>query len=168
MSGPERVDLKKLAERFSTEEIVIAAGSLVLLVALFLDWISFNCGGLVPLCNLGGGSGFHGWGWLTFLALVGVAGLLVARRLLSEQVTLPELPASDSVIYIGGGALEVLGALLYWVEYHSSFTSMSFGWYLALLAGIATAVGGFLSTRNPQPVTRGFTPPHAPAPPPVA
>ena len=89
MSGPERVDLKKLAERFSTEEIVIAAGSLVLLVALFLDWISFNCGGLVPLCNLGGGSGFHGWGWLTFLALVGVAGLLVARRLLSEQVNYP-------------------------------------------------------------------------------
>ena len=34
MSGPERVDLKKLAERFSIEELVIAAGSLVLLVAL--------------------------------------------------------------------------------------------------------------------------------------
>jgi hypothetical protein len=164
MSGSQQpTDLRKLIDRFSPEEMVIAAGSLVLLVALFLDWIGVDCGGLVPLCSLGGGSGFHGWGWLTFLALVGVAGLLVARRLFAERLTLPDLPASDPVLTMGGGALEVVGALLYWVEYHGSYTSMRFGWYLALLAGIATIAGGYLTTRTPQPAPRRHSPPHAPA-----
>jgi hypothetical protein len=176
MSEPERVDLRKLVNRFSPEELVIAAGSLVLLVSLFLNWISVSCSG--PYCaGAGGGaSGFRGWGWLSFLAVIGVAGLLVARRLLAGKVELPALPASDSVLYMAGGGLEILGCLLFWVEYHNDFVSsgagivsissgLGFGWFVALLAGVATLVGGYLTTRNPQPASRGFLPPHAPAPP---
>jgi hypothetical protein len=172
MSGSERVDLRKLVDRFSPEELVIAAGSLVLLVALFLNWISVSCSGAFCGGAGSGASGFRGWGWLTFLALVGVAGLLLARRLLT-QVELPELPASDSVLYMAGGGLEILGCLLFWVEYHDSFASagagaftissgLGFGWFLALLAGVATVVGGYLTTRNPQPAPRPFSPPQAP------
>ncbi|TMD02524.1 MAG: hypothetical protein E6J03_09205 [Chloroflexi bacterium] len=179
MSGPERVDLKKLAERFSIEELVIAAGSLVLLVALFLDWTSASCSGAFCNGSLSGASGFHGWGWLSFLALVAVAGLLVSRRLLSGMVELPELPASDSVVYMAGGALEIAGVLLFWVEYHDGFSStavggqtfsygLGFAWFLALLAGIATLVGGYLTSRGSASAPARFSPPHAPAPPPVA
>ena len=179
MSGPERVDLKKLAERFSTEELVIAAGSLVLLVALFLDWTKASCSGAFCNGSLSGLSGFHGWGWVSFLALVGVAGLLACRRLLSGTVELPELPASDSVIYMAGGALEIAGVLLFWVEYHDSFVSsgtglqsfsygLGFAWFLALLAGIATLIGGYLTSRTSEAAPARYSPPHAPAPPPVA
>jgi hypothetical protein len=176
MSEPERVDLRKLVDRFSPEEMVIAAGSLVLLVSLFLNWISVSCNGAYCGGAGGGASGFRGWGWLSFLAVIGVAGLLVARRLVAEKVELPALPASDSVLYMAGGALEILGCLLFWIEYHNDFVSsgagivsissgLGFGWFVALLAGVATVVGGYLTTRHPQHASRGFSPPHAPAPP---
>jgi hypothetical protein len=179
MSGPERVDLKKLAGRFSTEELVIGGGSILLLVALFLDWTSASCSGAYCNGSLSGASGFHGWGWLSFLALVGVAGLLAARRLVADRVELPELPASDSVLYMAGGALEIAGVLLFWVEYHDSFVStgagvqtfsygLGFAWFLALLAGIVTLVGGYMASRSSQPAPARYSPPHAPAPPPVA
>lgn len=179
MSGPERLDLRKLRETFSTEELVIAAGSLVLLVALFLDWTKASCSGAFCNGSLSGLSGFHGWGWLSFLALIAVAGLLASRRLLPGIVELPELPASDSVIYMAGGALEIVGALLFWVEYHDSFVTtgsgvqtfsygLGFAWFLALLAGIVTLIGGYLTTRASEAAPARYSPPHAPAPPPVA
>ncbi|MGH7748201.1 MAG: hypothetical protein ACREQ5_26105, partial [Candidatus Dormibacteria bacterium] len=118
MSGSERVDLRKLVDRLSLAEKVLGAASVLLLVSLFLNWLSFSCSGAFCGSAGAGASGFHGWGWLTFLALVGVAGLLVIRLFLSEAVTLPELPAADAVLYMAGGAIEVLGCLLFWVEYH--------------------------------------------------
>src|ERR1700756_5602717 len=95
MSGSERGDLRKLAERFSTEELVIAAGSLVLLVALFLDWTKASCSGAFCNGSLAGLSGFHGSGWVSFRPLVRVPRLLACRGLLFGTVALPELPAAD-------------------------------------------------------------------------
>jgi hypothetical protein len=174
VSQPERLDVKKLLSRLSQGEQVIAVASLVLLIALFFDWLSFSCSG--PYCGAAGAgaTGFHGWGWLTFLALVAVAALLVIRRFLAEAVKLPELPAPDPVLYIGGGALEVVGCLLFWLEYHDSFGSagsgvvnysfgLGFGWWVALAAGVATAVGGLLMQRAPEaPTAERLSPPTAP------
>ncbi|HEY2703890.1 MAG TPA: hypothetical protein VGL20_09390 [Candidatus Dormibacteraeota bacterium] len=182
MSGTERVDLRKLIDRLSPGEMVIGAASLAVLVGLLLDWQSASCSGLA--CGgLGsaGESGFHGWGWLTFIALIGVAGLLVARRFLAEQVTLPALPAPDAVLLMAGGGLQVLGVLLFWVEYHGNFGSLGtgvasysvglgLGWFVALVGGVATVAGGYLTMRNAQPVAAqpSFSPPPAAPIPPAA
>jgi hypothetical protein len=162
MSEPERMDLGKMFSKFSREQLVIGGASVVLLIAMFLDWISVSCSG--ALCGGAGGggaSGFHGWGWITFLALLGVAGLLLVRTVLADMVKLPELPAPDATLIMAGGALEILGCLLFWVEYHDGFAStgagafsissgLGFGWFVALIAGIATVVGGYMS-RSAQP-----------------
>ncbi len=176
MSEPERLDLGKLAEKFSREEMLIGGASLVLLISMFLNWISVSCSG--AFCGgEGGASGFRGWGWVTFLALLGVAGLLVVRRLLADKVTLPELPAKDPVLYMAGGALEIAGCLLFWLEYHDAFTSvgaggfsvssgLGFGWFIAVLAGIATVAGGYLMSRAPEAAGgSSISTPNAPAPP---
>jgi hypothetical protein len=152
ISRPAGVDFRSVLGALTPGERVIAGGSLLLLVALFLDWISVSCSG--PLCGLGstgGGGGLHGWGWLTFLALLGAAGLLVSRRVLAGRITLPELPASDAVLYMAVGGVEVAGCLLFWLQYHDAFISagpisvgLGVGWPLAILAGAATVVGGYL------------------------
>ena len=170
MNQHNGVDLRKLVAGLGRGERLVAAGSLVLLVSAFLNWVSVSCDG--PLCGASGGgaSGFHGWGWLTFLALCGVVGLLAVRNLPRDLVRVPELPASDSVIVTVLGALEVAGCLLFWVEYHGAFGSGGFvsvglgiGWFVAVAAGLATAAGGRLMDtgetaehplRSEQPVPR--------------
>lgn len=174
MTEPERIDLRKLIGRLAPHELAIAIGSVVLLVALFLNWISVSCSGAFCGGAGGGADGFRGWGWLTFLALVGVAGLLVCRRFLAGTVKLPDLPATDAVLYMAGGALENLGCLLFWVEYHDNFASagssfisvssgLGFGWFVALVCGIVTVAGGVIANREPAPVA-----PAQPVSPPVA
>ncbi len=171
MSQSERIDLRQMVSRLSPGERVIGAASVVVLLGLLLNWISISCSGAFCGGAGGGASGFHGWGWLTFLALVGVAGLLVARRLLAGTVRLPDLPAPDPVLYMAGGALEILGCLLFWVEYHDAFVStggggvvsvssgLGFGWFLALLGGVATVVGGYMANTAAAPAPGPLSPP---------
>ncbi len=99
----------------------------------------------------GGAGGLHGGGWLTFLALLATAGLLVTRRLLAGRVTLPALPASDAVLHMAAGGVEVAGCAVFWLQYHGALISegpisvgLGLGWFLAVLAGLATVAGGYL------------------------
>lgn len=161
MSEPERMDLGRMFSKFSREQLVIGGGSAVLLIAMFLDWISVSCSG--AFCNSSSGiDGFNSWGWLSFLALLGVTGLLAVRTLLAGAVKLPELPAPDATLFMAGGAIEIAGCLLFWLANHDHFASanagvvnissgLGFGWFLALAAGIATVVGGYMSMSSPKP-----------------
>ena len=170
MSQPATVERGRLVGEMRPGQRLVAASCLVLLVALFLDWISVSCtGDLCGTAGTAGGSGFHGWGWLTFLALLATAALLLGRTVLRATVTLPALPAPDAVLLMALGGLELLGCLLFWLEYHDAFTSVSaggvrvsvgpgVGWFLAVLAGVGTVLGGQLD-RTPQ------APPPAPVPP---
>lgn len=153
MTNSTSVDLRKLVAGLGRGERLVAAGSLALAAAMFLNWVSVSCSG--PLCGLagmgGGGTGFHGWGWLSFLALLATIGLVVVRRLPGDAVRLPELPASDGAILTALGGIEAAGCLLFWVEFHDAFIStggvsigVGLGWFVALLAGVVTAVGGHL------------------------
>ncbi|HVS42185.1 MAG TPA: hypothetical protein VMU20_07920 [Candidatus Dormibacteraeota bacterium] len=179
MGQSARFDVQQLLGRLSRGEQVIGIASVVLLLSLFLSWLSFSCSG--PFCGAAGAGagGFHGWGWLTFLALLGVAALLVIRCFLAETLTLPELPAPDAAIYMAGGVLEVVGCLLFWVEYHDSFQSigagptrfsygLGFGWWMALLAGVSTVIGGLLMQREREAThAERHSPPPTPATPPA-
>ena len=184
----QQLNLGDWVQRMSRGDQLIAGSSIVLLIVMFIGaWLhsSVDCPGGSPLCTSVGGfgaSGFNGWGWLTFFALLAVIALFVLRNFLADSVSLPALPIPDWQIYMGVGIIEVIGILLYWVEYRSSTNfggfsvSIGFGWawVVALVAAAATVAGGYLKQQDPEPAsgaTRGYTPPSpggygAPPPPP--
>jgi len=168
--------------RMPRSDQLIAVGSLVVLVGLFLPWFGYDV-------NVGGFSasdsadGFHSWGILTLIALLAVIALYVVRNFAAEAVKLPELPVEDGVAYLGLAGVELLGVLLFWVDYHGkgvSFSGVSygirFGWIIALIGVVATGAGGYLKRTEPAAASGGgsstwqTSPPSAPygAPPPPA
>ena len=162
---------------------ILAAGGLVLgLVDTFLPWHTTT----FPTV-LGGASGGHDalgyWsGWLFFLAvLVGIA--LFAVRTFVPQGSIPALPFTDAMIYLGVGVVMLLCALL-WLATGGGYGSVydqyaalagyasgpSIGVFLGIITAAAVAAGGYLTKSDPQPATRplsSYQPSWTPTPPPA-
>ncbi len=124
----------------------------VLFALLFLPWLTTSC---EADCN-GFGldartiDGVHGWGLLTMLGLLAVVGLW-AVRCYPDRVRMPAPPLRDPQVYMVAGALELVGVVLFWFEFHSSVASFvsvgvrpTVGWFLALAGATATLLGGWL------------------------
>ncbi|HZS14539.1 MAG TPA: hypothetical protein VFC09_08090 [Candidatus Dormibacteraeota bacterium] len=157
----------------------ILGGSLVVLIAMFLPWYSESYLSLSDSVD-----GFHRWGLLSFVAWLLVLGLWLLRGPLSEQMKLPHWGVSDGMLFMILGGLEVLGAILFWVDGNSSLGGLnsfgvsagpSFGLFVAIVGGALTIAGGYLKQSEPPKVTSGGpstapggygTPPAAAAPPP--
>ena len=161
----QRIRASSLGER------ALVGGSAAVLVALlFLPWMTAVCLGTCNGFDFGGDlDGVHGWGLLTLLGLLLVVGLW-ALRCYPDRVQLPPPPrwlvrqpvlarlrarVRDAHVYVLGGAIEVLGVVLFWFEYHRSvdtFLSVSVrpsvGWFLALLGAAATIAGGHQLSRE--------------------
>jgi hypothetical protein len=144
------VDIAKL----TTSDKVIAGSGLLLFVAYFLPWFEVSYPGNEFI--RGGSESFNGsdvdFFWSTFPMLIGLVmlGLVVASRLF--DVKLPDLPIPWGQAFFGLGVLAALlvvlklilgedegGAALLGID-----VSRSFGLFLAALAAIGLAVGGFL------------------------
>ena len=156
MSRPP-LDARTLLARWTVGEWVIAVASMVMIVAVLLDWITVSCHDS-PLCGveLSPVTGIRGWGWLTFAGVVAVVCVLLVRTVLADEVRLPQLAVSDPVLYTGLGGVELLGCLLFWLE--NPFTTISPttigagpGWYLALVAAAATVAGGRMMRAQTRP-----------------
>ena len=162
-------------------ERVVGVASVVVLVGMFLPWasVSSSCSGALCPGGLGSsagvGNGFNNWGLLTFLGLLAVIAYLVVRAFLFDSVQLPTMPLTVGQLYMVGGAVEVVGVLLFWLGHLSSFTSATFGpytlstglaigWFVSLLGGAATIFGGFMQ-RSTTPVVTATTPPPSTVPP---
>jgi len=163
----------------SDAEKAILGGSLIVLVALFLPWygwdISATFAGVTIASSSGSVDGFASWGWLTFLALLAVVFLWTARRFLTQQVRMPEMGVSDAALIMILGAVEVAGAVIFWLAYHSGVANLAnegvkFGAFVAIVGGALTIFGGYLM----QDATAGarspgaLTPPDAPSGTPIA
>jgi hypothetical protein len=146
--------IRRLLAGWTRAERVIAAATVVMAVALFLDWTTISCTGS-PVCQVvtTGGFPFHGSAWLTFLAFLGVVGLLTLRRLLREVVVRqPRLAVPDPLLYALLGGLELLGCFLYWlanplVAEGPTTIAPGPGWYLAVIASGMTMAGAQLLRR---------------------
>ena len=176
-------------KQLSNGALAVAAGLIVGLVTTFLPWHSTT----VPTA-FGADSGSHDalgyWsGWIFFLAiLVGIA--LFVMRTFMPQVSIPALPFTDAMIYLGVGVVMILCALL-WLVTGGGYSSLyavysdlpgyssgpSFGVFIGIIAAVAVAAGGYLMKSDPQPATRALgsyqtasnpppvMPPPAPPPP---
>ena len=140
-------------DELSNGDKAILGGSLVVLIAMFLPWYSASYAGFSDSVN-----GFHRWGLLTFVGWLVVLGLWLLRGPLSGQFSLPKWGVADSMLFMILGGVEVLGAVLYWIDGSSSVGSLnafgvstgpSFGLFIALVGGLATAGGGFLKQSEP-------------------
>jgi hypothetical protein len=170
-------------KKLSNGDIVVGAGLIIGLIALFLPWYSYSSSdnGIAGVTGgfsySGSVSGLNYWtGWFFFLAvLVGLA--LIILRTFVPSVAIPALPLNDSMTYIVVGAVMAVAALLWLIiGAPASFSGpgysagVSFGLFIGVITGIAVAVGGYLKKSDPQPATKPLsayqTPTSTPPPPP--
>ena len=138
------MDISKL----TTSDKVIAGSGIVLFIAYFLPWFTADAG-IVSVSISGGDVGFL---WATLPMLLGLvaAGLVIANKLF--DVTLPDLPIPWGQAFLGAGALAAVLVVLKLLigedaDGASAFgidVSRGFGIFLAALAAIGLAAGGFL------------------------
>ncbi|MFP4513445.1 MAG: hypothetical protein ACLFRV_10925 [Acidimicrobiales bacterium] len=135
------MDLSKL----STSDKVISGSAIALLIFSFFPWFSADTGGFGP--------SYSESGWDFFLTgilpvLLGIVMLAhVAITAFSPDTKLPDLPATWGQIHLGAGAASavlVLLRLLMGAEVGGFNLDRSFGIFLAAVAAIGLAAGGFL------------------------
>lgn len=151
------MDLNKL----TTADKVIAGSGIVLFIAYFLPWFKADAG-IVSVSASGGDVGFL---WATLPMLLGLiaAAIVIATKLF--DVKLPDLPAPLGQILLGIGALAAVLVVLKLIIGEDDDAaaavgidiSRSFGIFLAALAAIGLAVGGYLKMQegDERPVTGG-------------
>lgn len=138
-----------MEKKLTPGEIVIAASGIVLFIISFLKWygVNFNFFGKSL-----GSVGLSGWqAPSSFLSVVAILiGLAMAVFVLVTRlagVKVPEKVGSIGwgVILLGGGGVAALFLILKWV-FNTSYTKVPF--YIAILAGIGLAVGGFMTANE--------------------
>jgi hypothetical protein len=128
--------------RLTLGDRIVAGGTLITLLAILLPWWDSGQGMTA--------NGFHDWGWLTFLALVGVAVLLAVRVAAAEGG--PKLSVADDAAFLIGGATEVLGSVIFWIGNNGRLIGgVRYGVFVALVGGMATVVGGWVKRMETRP-----------------
>jgi hypothetical protein len=134
---------------------VILGSALAYFIFLFFPWFSIDVAGV----DLGGAGDYNGfdvgflWGvFPLILALLMVA--VVAVRAFSPETDLPDLPVSYDQLLLGLGGLAALLVVLKLLIGEDAVLGVdfdrSFGLFLATLAAIGLAAGGFLKMQEDQ------------------
>lgn len=152
------MDLSKL----SMGDKVIAGSTLGFIVFYFLPWFSIDIG--ADTIGIGVSADFNGTDvgflWGTFpllLALVSVG--IIAVRTFAPDTKLPELPVSYGQLHmILGGLAALLVVLKLLIGEDGAFgisIDRSYGLFLATLAALGLAAGGFLKMQEDDGVSTG-------------
>jgi hypothetical protein len=150
------VDLSKL----TTGDKVVAGSALAYFIFMFFPWFSFDAGELTGGIVIGGQdfNGFDvGFLWGVFpliLALLMVA--VIAVKAFSPDTDLPELPVSYGQLQLALGGLAAFLVILK-LLIGEDFVSRSFGLFLATLAAIGLAAGGYLKMQEDDSAGSGDT-----------
>jgi hypothetical protein len=159
------MDINKL----TTADRVVGISAIVFLIAFFLPWYGVD--------DVGSDSGasYLLTGWIPLLLAAGMVTVIVLTRF--TTTALPKLPLPWGQVFLIAGAVIAVLVLLRTIipsdveiPFSDDFTlDRMFGLFIALLAAIGLAVGGFLKSKEPEPVTSGGGAPGYPggaAPPP--
>lgn len=146
------MDLNKL----STSEKVIAGSAIALLIFSFLPWFEIDWGF--------GSASVNGWEWFFWGILPVLLGLVmlaqVAITAFAPETKLPELPVTWGQVHLGAGAIAAILVVLKLLMGEDP-ASRAFGIYLAALAAIGLAVGGFLRFQEEKSGSTNTAPPSA-------
>jgi hypothetical protein len=150
------VDLSKLR----TSDWVIAGSAIVLFIASFLDWFTFDFG--FGVGSVGGNGWDVGFFWAGIPVLIGLAMLaVVAIRTFSPDTKLPDLPVGWGQAFFIAGCVAAAIVVLKLITGESGL-DRAIGIFLAAIAAIGLAVGGFLQWQEEKDGTSpstGSTPP---------
>jgi hypothetical protein len=162
--------------KLKTSDWVIAGSGLVLLIASFLDWFTAEIEGneFFSGASAGGNGWDVGFFWAGIPVIIGLAMIaVVAIRAFSPDTKLPDLPIGwGQTLFIAGvvAAVIVVLKLLIGEDVDAPEglgvdveVSRSIGLYLATLASIGLAVGGFLKWQDDK-AGAGSLPGGSPAP----
>jgi hypothetical protein len=143
-----RPSVGEIVRSVSRAEQAAGGGSLVVIVSTLLTWKGVSAAGYSgPSVD-----GLHSWGLLTLLiAIIAVIYVIARSPFFRNIVTTPRLPVTDAAAYVIAGAGEIVTALL--MSGHYTGYQTKFGFYIALVGGAITAIGGYLMIRD-----RGKTP----------
>jgi hypothetical protein len=147
------VDLKKL----SRGDQIIGASGILLLIFSFLPWFKIE----IDLGPFGDSSASaNGWDYFLTGIIPVLLGLImvahVALTNFSPQTKLPTLPVTWGQIHMGAGGLAALLVILRLLIGEDDPVDRSYGLFLATLAAIGLAVGGYFKMKEPD---RSATPP---------
>lgn len=131
------MDLNKL----TTSDKVIAGSAIALLIFSFLPWFKVDFG------PFGGDVTVNGWEWFFWGILPVILGIVmlaqVAITAFSPDTKLPDLPVTWGQVHLGAGAIAAILVVLKLLMGQTGW-DRSFGIFLAAIAAVGLAVGGFL------------------------
>ena len=134
------MDLNKL----TLSDKIIAGSGILLFIAYFLPWFKVDFGAFGGSATASGSD--VGFLWSTFPMLIGLAmaGTVIASKLF--DVKLPDLPVSWGQAYLGAGGLAALLVVLKLLigEDPSDIIKRAFGLFIATIAALGLAAGGYL------------------------
>jgi len=153
--------------RLRVGEITAAVGAVVVVVSLFLDWVSPSFEGAYFNRSVGGGAtvysgvfgaanGFDGAGILLVLLLLLVAALALTLAFLTVTVETVGLTISSAVATAFFGIVATIATLLrvtlfqpdLGVGFGDIAVTMELGAYLSLLGAFLCASGGWITLRD--------------------
>jgi hypothetical protein len=158
-------------------DLVAAVSGAILFLSLFLHWYSVS----VHVAGFSQSKGFSGWTVLSFIdiLLFLIAAAAIAVAVLRMANSIPRLAVSPGLVVLGLGVLATLLVLFRIIDIPgdaSGFESAavdigrSFGIFVALLASLGIAAGGWITWNEegrPAPSGRGATAPVGTAQPPA-
>lgn len=155
------MDLNKL----TLSDKVIAASAILLLIFSFFPWFEAS--------GFGFSASRSGWDYFLTGILPVLLGLVmlaqVAVTAFSPETKLPDLPVTWGQVHLGAGALAAILVVLRLLMGDSDFdipggeiagvdSGRAFGLFLAALAAIGLAVGGFLKFQEEKAGTSSAPP----------
>jgi hypothetical protein len=145
--------------RVSRGQIIAAAGGLVLIISLFLDWVS---GVTLSIGTASISTSGNAWDVLSgmdiLMALVGVAAIVIASATMMGAA----IEAPVKLDYVLG--LLGVGTIGWTLGWDLEIPNAGLGAWIGLLAAVAIAYGGFEAARAPQPASSTSAPPTSPTP----
>lgn len=133
------MDLSKL----STADKVILATGILLIIATFLEWFSFDAGAFGSVSE--SGLDYFFTGVVPMLIAIVLIGYVVVTKIL-EGVNLPDLPWPLVVLGLGGLAalLVILRLIIGGDDDGTDALDRSYGLFIATVAALGLAGGAFL------------------------
>lgn len=127
----------------STGEKLIAGGGIVLLIASFLPWYKVSA----SFGDFSVSASANGWEapGAVFSILAVIIGVVLAGAVLGPKFGNMQLPALGSITwgqaFAGGGIATIVLVI---IKFLNESDSLSYGFYVGLIAAAALAAGGYL------------------------